>query len=148
VTGFHDLLEHAELVSDVKSASDWSYSALSYASPCIRIVGDAGCFIDPLFSAGVHLALMGGAICGGHDMCLAEGSMWRSLCGKLAFAEDTEAYTRFLLAVGSSYNQMMGKERPVLNEIDEHNFDRAFDMFRPSQYNFLRGSHFCWCHSQ
>jgi flavine halogenase len=51
------LLSKAELVSDIKAASDWSYSASTYASPYVRIAGDAGCFIDPFFSSGVHLAL-------------------------------------------------------------------------------------------
>lgn len=59
----------------VKSATDFSYSAPSYAGPNYRIIGDAGggglrvissqmllahyfpAFIDPFFSSGVHLAL-------------------------------------------------------------------------------------------
>ncbi|KAK2836992.1 hypothetical protein FQN49_006518, partial [Arthroderma sp. PD_2] len=42
IPGIWQLLDKAELVSDLKSASDWSYSASSYASPYLRIVGDAG----------------------------------------------------------------------------------------------------------
>ncbi|KAJ5643189.1 FAD/NAD(P)-binding domain-containing protein [Penicillium longicatenatum] len=118
VTGLHDLLGHAELVSDVKSASDWSYSASSYASPYIHIVGDA----------------VGGG--GGLSAAVTICASLKGQCGEASAAnwhsqKIREAYTRFLLAVGSSYNQMMGKERPVLSEIDEHNFDRAFDIFRP-----------------
>lgn len=41
----------------VKSASDYSYSAPSYAGNRYRIIGDAGAFIDPFFSSGIHLAL-------------------------------------------------------------------------------------------
>jgi len=41
-----DLLSKGELTTEIKSASDWSYSASSYAAPNVRIVGDAGCFID------------------------------------------------------------------------------------------------------
>lgn len=46
------LLEGAELVTDrpgpaIKTASDYSYSASSYAGPGYRVAGDAGCFIDP-----------------------------------------------------------------------------------------------------
>ena len=52
-------LSGAELTSSIRAASDWSYSASCYASPHLRIVGDAGCFIDPYFSSGVHLALSG-----------------------------------------------------------------------------------------
>ncbi|RDA82324.1 hypothetical protein CP533_3103, partial [Ophiocordyceps camponoti-saundersi (nom. inval.)] len=45
------LLSQAKLVSDIKSASDWSYCASAYAYPYVRIIGDAGCFIDPYFSS-------------------------------------------------------------------------------------------------
>lgn len=50
-------IKDAELSTGIKAASDWSYSASCYAAPNTRIVGDAGCFIDPYFSSGVHLAL-------------------------------------------------------------------------------------------
>lgn len=39
------------------AGSDFSYHAKAYALPYARIVGDAGCFIDPFFSSGVHLAV-------------------------------------------------------------------------------------------
>ncbi|GKZ25840.1 hypothetical protein AbraIFM66951_002841 [Aspergillus brasiliensis] len=129
--GISDLLKTATLVSDVKSATDWSYSASRYASPYLRIVGDAGCFIDPLFSSGVHLALTG-ALAAAASICAAikgdcseqEAVNWHSV-------KIREAYTRFLLVVTSAYAQIRGQERPVLNELDEANFDRAFSFFRP-----------------
>jgi flavin-dependent dehydrogenase len=54
-----ELLAPAELVSDIKQATDYSYSASAYAGPHFRIIGDAGCFIDPFFSSGHHLAVAG-----------------------------------------------------------------------------------------
>ena len=42
-----------------RSASDFSYSSDEYAGTGWRIVGDAGAFIDPFFSSGVHLAMTG-----------------------------------------------------------------------------------------
>ncbi|KXN81056.1 Tryptophan 2-halogenase [Leucoagaricus sp. SymC.cos] len=44
----------------IRTASDYSYSGSSYAGLNYRIVGDAGAFIDPFFSSGVHLAISGG----------------------------------------------------------------------------------------
>ena len=52
----HSYLEPAELASGIRQATDYSYSASAYAGPNFRIVGDAGCFIDPFFSSGHHLA--------------------------------------------------------------------------------------------
>ncbi len=41
---------------------DWSYSATQTAGPGYVISGDSACFVDPLFSSGVHLALMSGVM--------------------------------------------------------------------------------------
>ena len=132
VPGIKDLLANGELVSDVKSASDWSYSASTYAFPQVRIAGDAGCFIDPFFSSGVHLALSSGlaaattiaaAIRG--DVTEMEAATWHS-------KKVSEGYTRFLLVVLSSLKQIRSQDEPVLNDWDEESFERAFDHFRPS----------------
>ncbi|KAJ5371544.1 hypothetical protein N7517_003550 [Penicillium concentricum] len=126
-----ELLENATLVSEVKSATDWSYSASSYASPYIRIVGDAGCFIDPLFSSGVHLAFTG-ALSAAASICASiKGDCTEQTAVTWHSEKIREAYTRFLLVVTSAYAQITGQERPVLNEYEEENFDRAFSFFRP-----------------
>lgn len=39
--------------------SDFSYSCRPHAGPGYFLVGDAGCFLDPIFSTGVTLAMMG-----------------------------------------------------------------------------------------
>ena len=36
---------------------DWSYAALRMVGPGYVLIGDAACFVDPLFSTGVHLAI-------------------------------------------------------------------------------------------
>ena len=55
----HDLLGGAALRQDPTAVRDWSYSAGSLAGDDFVLVGDAACFIDPLFSTGVHLAVTG-----------------------------------------------------------------------------------------
>ena len=51
------LLSNAKAVSDCEATRDWSYRALSLVGSTHCLVGDAACFIDPLFSTGVHLAI-------------------------------------------------------------------------------------------
>ena len=51
------LLASARPVSDAAVVRDWSYKCRSLYGPGYILAGDAGCFIDPLFSSGVHLAL-------------------------------------------------------------------------------------------
>lgn len=130
--------EKAELVSDdIKNASDWSYSAGGYASPHIRVAGDAGCFIDPFFSSGVHLALSSG-LSAATTICAAR----RGDCHETAAAEwhskkVSEGYTRFLLVVLSALKQIREADAAVLSDFDEDGFDRAFAFFRPSKFIFL-----------
>ncbi|KJK66575.1 Tryptophan halogenase [Aspergillus parasiticus SU-1] len=129
--GVWQLLDKAELQSDLKSASDWSYNASSYASPYLRIVGDAGCFIDPFFSSGVHLALASGL-----SAALTIRAAQRGDCDEQAAVswhskKVAEGYTRFLLVVMSALKQISDREKPVLTDFDEDSFNRAFDFFRP-----------------
>ena len=52
-----DMLKSAELTTEPEVVRDWSYRCRSLHGRGYILVGDAGCFIDPLFSSGVHLAL-------------------------------------------------------------------------------------------
>ena len=52
-----EMLKGAQPVSEPEVVRDWSYRCRSLSGPGYVLVGDAGCFIDPLFSSGVHLAL-------------------------------------------------------------------------------------------
>ncbi len=135
--GIFNLLSEAELVSDIKAASDWSYSASTYASPYVRIVGDAGCFIDPFFSSGVHLALASAL-----SAAVTISASRRSDCDEQTAAKwhsnkVAEGYSRFLLVVLSALKQIRQQDEPVLSDWDEDGFDRAFAFFRPSTSSFL-----------
>ena len=52
-----DLLAGATLEGPPQVERDWSYSSSAFAGDGYVLVGDAACFVDPLFSSGVHLAL-------------------------------------------------------------------------------------------
>lgn len=56
------LLRRARLVKGPISIRDWSYISDSVVGPGFVLVGDAACFVDPLFSSGVHLALSAGVL--------------------------------------------------------------------------------------
>jgi len=127
------LLGDGELVTDVKSASDYSYSSSTYAIPYARIVGDAGCFIDPFFSSGVHLAFAS-ALSAVTTICAARrGDCSESTAVKWHSQKVTDGYERFTLVVLSGYRQIRKQEEPVLSDFNEDNFDRAFSFFRPSK---------------
>ncbi|KAL6238481.1 hypothetical protein BDW75DRAFT_247227 [Aspergillus navahoensis] len=131
VPGIKELLANAELISEVKSASDWSYSASSYAFPGVRIAGDAGSFIDPFFSSGVHLALSGGLSAATTIAAAIRGDCDESVAASWHDKKTSESYTRFLLVVSSALKQIRSQDEPVISDFDEDSFERAFDLFRP-----------------
>ncbi|KAL5505034.1 hypothetical protein ACEPAH_7697 [Sanghuangporus vaninii] len=139
----YEVEERAKLVSEIKSASDYSYSASTYALPYARIVGDAGCFIDPYFSSGVHLALSS-ALSAATTICaslkgtkeqggggMEEGGCPEEEAMKWHDKKVAIGYTRFLMVVLSAYRQIRKQQEPVLADFGEDNFDRAFAHFRP-----------------
>ena len=56
------MLRGAERVSGPVVVKDWSYVSEEVVGDGYILVGDAACFIDPLFSSGVHLALSAGIL--------------------------------------------------------------------------------------
>ena len=134
--GVAHLLSKAELSTDIKYASDWSYSASTYASPYLRIVGDAGAFIDPYFSSGMHLALSG-ALSAAVTICASiKGDCDEQTAFNWHSKGVAERFTRFLLIVLGATKQIRSKEAPVLNSADEDGFDKAFSLIRPGMTSF------------
>ncbi|KAG2130749.1 hypothetical protein DEU56DRAFT_982066 [Suillus clintonianus] len=115
----------------VKSASDFSYSASSYAGDHFRVVGDAGAFIDPFFSSGVHLAFTGGLSAALTISASIRGLSSEEDAQRWHTAKVGSSYTRFLLVVLGTYKQIRNQDMPVMSDVDEDNFDKAFDILRP-----------------
>ena len=84
------LLRDAELVSGPQVVKDWSYTSERLVGDGYILVGDAACFVDPLFSSGVHLALMSGVLAAAYvsavlkdpDMAEPAGQVYAELYGK------------------------------------------------------------------
>jgi len=50
------------LVSELRVEQDYSYHAETFAGPGYFLAGDAACFLDPLLSTGVHMAMFSGML--------------------------------------------------------------------------------------
>jgi halogenation protein CepH len=74
----------------VRVRKDWSYCSTTFWRPGMALIGDAACFVDPVFSSGVHLAT--------YSALLAARSVNSVLAGtvaeKPAFAEFESRYRR------------------------------------------------------
>ncbi|KAJ6553090.1 putative halogenase [Mycena capillaripes] len=124
VPGVQKLLATATFLGEVKSAGDYSYSASAYAGPNYRIAGDAGAFIDPFFSSGVHLAFGGGLSAASSIAASIRGQCTEEEAIRFHNEKTGTSYT-------SAYRQITSQSVPVLSDINEDNFDRAFDFIRP-----------------
>ncbi|KAI2825938.1 hypothetical protein CBS63078_7414 [Aspergillus niger] len=125
------LLSGAEIVTNVRAASDWSYTASTYHIPNARICGDAGSFIDPLFSSGVHLAVTGGLSAAATIAASIRGDCDEQTAGSWHTKKTVESYTRFFLAVSSATKQIREQYEPIIQDMEEEGFQRAFDLLRP-----------------
>ena len=55
-------LADAQPIGTCSATRDWSYETSRFTGPRHCLIGDAACFIDPLFSTGVHLAIFSATI--------------------------------------------------------------------------------------
>ena len=53
-----NMVSNASMITPPRIIKDWSYTSDRMIGDGWILVGDAACFIDPLFSSGVHLAMM------------------------------------------------------------------------------------------
>jgi flavin-dependent dehydrogenase len=67
------LLADATMVVDPVVTRDWSYRSSRLVGKGWVLAGDAACFIDPLFSSGVHLALSAGVLAAAYAVTDLEG---------------------------------------------------------------------------
>jgi hypothetical protein len=95
-------------------------------------VGDAGCFIDPFFSSGLHLAIAAGLSAAMTIQAARRGDCDEATAAKWHSSKVTEGYTRFLLVVMMALKQIRKGTEPVLSDFDQDGFDKAFGFFQPS----------------
>jgi hypothetical protein len=96
-------------------------------------VAPAPLTVDPFFSSGVHLAMTSGLSAATTIAANIRGDIEEDDAAKWHTSKVREGYARFLLVVLSAYKQMMHQDEPVLSDLNEDNFDRAFSFFRPGQ---------------
>jgi flavin-dependent dehydrogenase len=98
------LMADATLHSEIRVDADFSYSADKFAGPGWYLSGDAGCFLDPLLSTGVHLATYSATTAAA---CLS--SLWRDEVDEIEAIGYYEiayrrTYSRFLAMVSGLYS--------------------------------------------
>jgi flavin-dependent dehydrogenase len=77
------MLQDATLVSGPFVLKDWSYISAEVVGDGYILVGDAACFVDPLFSSGVHLALMAGILAAAYVTTALKAPGMREAAGRV-----------------------------------------------------------------
>jgi halogenation protein CepH len=90
-----DYLRHATRVThgqygQLRVRKDYSYANTTFWRPGMVLVGDAACFIDPVFSSGVHLATYGALLAARSINCVLDGTTAENT----AFREFEQRYRR------------------------------------------------------
>lgn len=100
----------ASLVSEVRLETDYSYAAESFCGPGFFLCGDAACFLDPLLSTGVHLAMLSALLGAASVASLLRGEVSEPQASSFFEKSYRQAYLRFLVFVSAFYDQGRGKE--------------------------------------
>lgn len=129
--GLIDLLGDGKFEGKLQSAGDYSYHASGYAGPHFRIAGDAGAFIDPFFSSGIHLAFTGGLSAACTIAASIRGHCTEEEASEFHSSKIKTAFTRFLFVVLGIYKQLRSQQSQILYEADEESLDRAILSLRP-----------------
>jgi flavin-dependent dehydrogenase len=127
------ILENATLVSDLKTETDYSYTAEQFSGPGFFLAGDAACFLDPLLSSGVHLATFSGMLSAASISSIISGDVTEEEA--ISFFEKSyrQAYLRFLVFLSAFYDINRGKDayfweaqRLTPADVDSSNLKSAF----------------------
>lgn len=98
------------LTSPVKAETDYSYAADSFAGPGYFITGDAACFLDPLLSTGVHLAMLSGLLSASAIASLERREVTEAEAVNFYDKSYRRAYLRYLVFLSAFYNAYDGKD--------------------------------------
>ncbi|MCE2464176.1 MAG: tryptophan 7-halogenase [Dehalococcoidia bacterium] len=77
------MLRESDMVSGPFIVKDWSYASEQVVGDGYILVGDAACFVDPLFSSGVHLALMSGVMAAAYVTSALKDTSMREAAGQV-----------------------------------------------------------------
>jgi hypothetical protein len=105
------MLSEGVFQQDVHVEQDFSYVSDSFCGPGHFLLGDAACFLDPMLSTGVHLAMYSGLLAAASVLALEYGDV--SEPEAYAFYETMfrNAYVRLFTMVSGFYQKHAGKAR-------------------------------------
>jgi flavin-dependent dehydrogenase len=125
------VLHDATMTSEVRLEQDYSYTAERFQGPGYFLAGDAACFLDPLLSTGVHLAMYSALLAAACIASIGRGELDEAAAAEFYEESYRRVYLRFLVIVAAVYKQHLPTEsyfwqaqRLTIRDADpEHVFD-------------------------
>ena len=106
-----DILKDATCTEDkIRTEADYSYVADECCGENHFICGDAACFIDPLFSGGVHMAMMAGLTATACIASMIDGDVSPAQAVEFFEKSYKRTYMRFLVFLHAFYDQNKDKD--------------------------------------
>ncbi|MWA14546.1 FAD-dependent oxidoreductase [Streptomyces sp. BA2] len=104
------LLEGARPAGDLRVESDYSYVSDRFCGPGYFLAGDAACFLDPLLSTGVHLAMYSALLGAASIAGVLRGDVDERGARDFYQTAYRHAYERLLLLVSAFYRIHDGRD--------------------------------------
>lgn len=104
------LTDGARYAGPVRAETDYSYAAERFCGPGYMIVGDAACFLDPLLSTGVHLALYSALNAAACIASVSRDEVAEDAASAFFEFSYRRAYTRLFALVSVMYERYLGKD--------------------------------------
>ncbi|KOG53526.1 FAD-binding protein [Streptomyces griseoflavus] len=104
------MLTSARQVAPLKTESDYSYVSEAFSGPGWFLAGDAACFLDPLLSTGVHLAMHSGLLAAASISSVLGGDVDEDAARAFYQTAYQHAYERLLVLVSAFYRIHDGRD--------------------------------------
>ncbi|WP_438388837.1 NAD(P)/FAD-dependent oxidoreductase [Actinopolyspora saharensis] len=105
-----DLIAGGAYQSGARVEQDFSYVADNFCGPGYFVTGDSACFLDPLLSTGVHLALYSGVLSAAAILATVEGDVAEATARTFYETLYRNSYERLFTLVNAVYQQQAGKD--------------------------------------
>ncbi len=106
-----DLLASGTFLGEARIEQDFSYVADRFCGSGYFLLGDAACFLDPLLSTGVHLAMYSGLLAAASISALSHGDVGEDEAQAFYESLFRNAYVRLFTLVSGFYQKHAGKDR-------------------------------------
>ncbi|MCC6456184.1 MAG: tryptophan 7-halogenase [Caldilineaceae bacterium] len=108
------MLEPGTMRPQMHVETDYSYTSEQFAGPGYMLSGDAACFLDPLLSTGVHLAMLSGLLASASYASVIRGEVSEEEARAFYDKSYRYSFLRYFVFLSAFYNQYDGEGKDTI----------------------------------